>query len=170
MYFAHDTSGLRESRVRIILEIFPHIFTSRIASATLHLVEFWCKILENATNVECFQGQNFHFLLQIKDAKGAIKNGGSTTLHSKAKGGKRIGLDFKKKTLFLGFSNFSKVFKRLCVLEHSRENSLLDLDLDGVSFPCSLLKRVKLIFISLFPSRASNIHPRRTLKVTTGVR
>ena len=90
------------------------------------------------------------------------QNGGSTTLHSKAKGGKKIGLDFK--TLFLGFSNFSKVFKRLCVLEHSREKSLLDLDLDGVSFPISLLKRVKLIFISLLPSRASNIHSRRTLK------
>jgi len=101
--------------------------------------------------------------------KGAIKKGGSTTLHSKAKGGKRIGLDFKK-TIFLGFSNFSKVFKRLCVLEHSRENSLLDLDLDGVSFPISLLKRVKLIFASLLPSRASNIHSRRTLKVTAGVK
>ena len=75
-----------------------------------------------------------------------------------------------KKTLFLGFSNFSKVFKRLCVLEHSRENSLLDLDLDGVSFPISLLKRVKLIFASLLPSRASNIHSRRTLKVTAGVK
>ena len=89
-------------------------------------------------------------------------------MHSKAKGGKKIGLDFK--TLFLGFSNLSKVFKRLCVLEHSREKSLLDLDLDGVSFPISLLKRVKLIFISLLPSRASNIHSRRTLKFSAGVK
>ena len=82
--------------------------------------------------------------------KGAIKNGGSTTLHSKAKGGKRIGLDFKK-TLFLGFSNFSKVFKRLCVLEHSRENSLLDLDLDGVFIPHFASQKSKTVFYFTSP-------------------
>ena len=112
---------------------------------------------------------NFHFLLQIKMQK-KVPSKMEVAPHCtpKLKVGRK--LVWILKTLFLGFGNFSKVFKRLCVLEHSRENALLDLDLDGVSFPISLLKRVKLIFASLLPSRASNIHSRRTLKVTAGVK
>ena len=68
---------------------------------------------------------------------------------------------------FLVFGNFSKIFKKLWILENSREISLLDLDLEAFSFHFSLLeksewdfyfifhfsKRVNQIFISLFTSR-----------------
>ena len=77
---------------------------------------------------------NFHFPLLIKDAK-EVPSKMEVAPHCtpKLKVGRK--LVWILKTLFLGFSNFSKVFKRLCVLEHSREKSLLDLDLDGVFIP-----------------------------------
>ena len=92
--------------------------------------------------------------------KNAIKDGGSTTMHSKAKGGKKDGLDLK--TFF-----FFVFFKKFWILENSREISLLDLDLEAFSFHFSLLeksesdfyftfyfsKRVNQISISLFTSR-----------------
>jgi len=95
--------------------------------------------------------------------KNAIKDGGSTTMHSKAKDGKKDGLDLKT-FFFLVFGNFSKIFKKNL---NSREISLLDLDLEAFSFHFSLLeksesdfhftfhfsKRVNQIFISLFTSR-----------------
>ena len=82
-----------------------------------------------------------------------------------------------KLSSFLVFGNFSKIFKKLWILENSREISLLDLDLEAFSFHFSLLeksesdfyftfhfsKRVKQIFISLFTSRTFKIHSRRTL-------
>ena len=99
--------------------------------------------------------------------KNAIKGGGSTTMHSKAKSGKKDGLDFKT-FFFLGFREFLEIFlKKFSILENSREISLLDLDLEAFSFHFSLLeksesdfyftfhfsKRVNQIFISLFTSR-----------------
>ena len=43
--------------------------------------------------------------------KNAIKDGGSTTMHSKSKGGKKDGLDLKT-FFFLVFGNFSKIVKK----------------------------------------------------------
>ena len=87
-------------------------------------------------------------------------------MHSKAKGGKKNGLDLKT-FFFFGFREFLKNFQDFFILENSREISLLDLDLEAFSFHFSLLeksesdfyftfhfsKRVNQIFISLFTSR-----------------
>ena len=84
-------------------------------------------------------------------------------MHSKAKGGKKDGLDLKT-FFFFGFREFLENFQEIL---NSREISLLDLDLEAFSFHFSLLeksesdfyftfhfsKRVNQIFISLFTSR-----------------
>ena len=91
--------------------------------------------------------------------KNAIKDGDSTTMHSKSKDGKKDGPDLKT---FFFFS-----FREFQILENSQEISLLDLGLEAFSFHFSLLeksesdfyfnfhfsKRVNQIFISLFTSR-----------------
>ena len=82
-------------------------------------------------------------------------------MHSKAKYGKKDGLDLKT-FFFFGFREFFEE-----ILENSREISLLDFDLEAFSFHFSLLeksesdfhftfhfsKRVNQILISLFTSR-----------------
>ena len=95
--------------------------------------------------------------------KNAIKDAVSTRMHSKAKDGKKDGLDLKT-FFFFGFREFLKNCQEIL---NAREISLLDLDLKAFSFHFSFLeksesdfyftshfsKRVNQIFISLFTSR-----------------
>ena len=165
--------------------------------------EFLCKTLLNATNIECFQSSTFTFSYsylcfksnrlhakKLKDAKNAIKDGGSTTMHSKAKDGKKNGLDLKT-FFFFGFREFlenfqeisnSREFSRIftsrsrsrCIfislftprkewIRFSFHFSLLEKSESDFHFTFHVSKRVKQIFISLFTSRTFNIHSRRTL-------
>ena len=81
---------------------------------------------------------NFHCVQKIKKMKKTIKDGGITTMHSKAKVGKKDGLDLKLYS-FLVLGNFSKRFKKFRILKNSREISLLDLE--AFSFHFSLLEK-----------------------------
>ena len=71
--------------------------------------------------------------------KNAIKDGGSTTMHSKAKGGKKDGLDLKT-FFFFGFREFLENFQEIL---NSRE----------FSRNFTSRSRSRGIFISLFTSR-----------------
>ena len=63
-------------------------------------------------------------------------------MHSKAKGGKKDGLDLK--TFFFFYFGFREFLENFQEILNSREISLLDLDLEAFSFHFSLLEKSEL--------------------------
>ena len=108
---------------------------------------------------------NYHFLLfipllkiqqiackKIKRCKKTIKDGGSTTMHSKAKGGKNYGVDLTN-FFFFGFREFLESFQEILnSREFSRNFTSISIS-RHFHFTFHFSKRVNQIFISLFTSQ-----------------